>query len=72
MTTLNEFGLSDWTMNDLRSVFRRHPKVRKVILYNDIDDLGLLYKVDLLHYEEKQGTPIGEPIDRAGKVFYQQ
>ena len=32
MTTLNEFGLSDWTMNDLRSVFRRHPKVRKVIL----------------------------------------
>ncbi|WP_353933764.1 hypothetical protein [uncultured Prevotella sp.] len=33
MTTLNEFGLSDWTMNDLRSVFRRHPKVRKVILF---------------------------------------
>ena len=25
MTTLNEFGLSDWTMNDLRSVFRRPP-----------------------------------------------
>ena len=60
MTTLNEFGLSDWTMNDLRSVFRRHPKVRKVIL------------LDLLHYEEKRGTPIGEHIDRAGKVFYQQ
>lgn len=104
MTTLNEFGLSDWTMGDLRSVFRQHPKVRKVILfgsrakgnyrtgsdidlalvgsdidheemlriYNDIDDLGLLYKVDLLHYEEKQGTPIGEHIDRVGKVFYQR
>ena len=95
MTTLNEFGLSDWTMNDLRSVFRQHPKVRTVILfgsrakgnyrtgsdidheemlriYNDIDDLGLLYKVDLLHYEEKQGTPIGEHIDRVGKVFYQR
>ena len=104
MTALNEFGLSDWTMNDLRSVFRQHPKVRKVILfgsrakgnyrtgsdidlalvrsdidheemlriYNDIDDLGLLYKVDLLHYEEKQGTPIGEHIDRVGKVFYQR
>ncbi|MDD6853701.1 MAG: nucleotidyltransferase domain-containing protein, partial [Prevotella sp.] len=41
-------------------------------IYNDIDDLGLLYKVDLLHYEEKRGTPIGEHIDRAGKVFYQQ
>ena len=91
-------------MNDWRSVFRQHPKVRKVILfgsrakgnyrtgsdidlalvgsdidheemlriYNDIDDLGLLYKVDLLHYEEKQGTPIGEHIDRVGKVFYQR
>lgn len=102
MTTLNEFGLSDWTMSDLRSVFRRHPKVRKVILfgsrakgnfrtgsdidlalvgedidheemlriYNDIDDLGLLYKVDLLHYEEKQGTPIGDHIERIGKVFF--
>ncbi len=102
--SLDMKGIGDWTMNDLRSVFRRHPKVRKVILfgsrakgnfrtgsdidlalvgedidheellriYNDIDDLGLLYKVDLLHYEEKQGTPIGEPIDRAGKVFYQQ
>ena len=102
MTTLNEFGLSDWTMNDLRSVFRRHPKVHKVILfgsrakgnfrmgsdidlalvgedidheellriYNDIDDLGLLYKVDLLHYEEKQGTPIGDHIERIGKVFF--
>ena len=31
-------------------------------IYNDIDDLGLLYKVDLLHYEEKRGTPIGENI----------
>ena len=41
-------------------------------IYNDIDDLGLLYKVDLLHYEEKQGTPIGEHIDRVGKVFYQR
>lgn len=104
MTTLNEFGLSEWTMSDLQSVFRRHPKLRKVILfgsrakgnyrtgsdidlalvgegidhqemlhiYNDIDDLGLLYKVDLLHYEEKQGTPIGEHIDRIGKVFYER
>jgi predicted nucleotidyltransferase len=33
MTALNEFGLSDWTMDDLRSVFRQHPKVRKVILF---------------------------------------
>jgi hypothetical protein len=39
-------------------------------IYNDIDDLGLLYKVDLLHYEEKQGTPIGDHIERIGKVFF--
>lgn len=23
-------------------------------------------------YEEKQGTPIGEHIDRVGKMFYQR
>lgn len=37
---------------------------------NDIDDLGLLYSVDLLDYQKQKGTPIGEHIDRAGKVFY--
>lgn len=35
-----------------------------------IDDLGLLYKVDLLNYRKQKGTPIGEHIDRVGKVFY--
>lgn len=35
-----------------------------------IEDLGLLYKVDVLSYEEKKGTPIGEHIDRVAKVFY--
>lgn len=37
---------------------------------NDIDDLGLLYNVDLLDYKKQIGTPIGEHIDRVGKVFY--
>ena len=37
---------------------------------NRIDDLGLLYKVDLLNYQKQKGTPIGEHIDRVGKVFY--
>lgn len=37
----------------------------------EIEDLELLYKVDLLSYKDKQGTPIGEHIDRVGKVFYQ-
>ncbi len=70
MTTQNEFGLSDWTMNDLALVREDIDHEELLRIYNDIDDLGLLYKVDLLHYEEKRGTPIGEHIDRAGKVFY--
>jgi predicted nucleotidyltransferase len=39
-------------------------------LYIHIDDLGLLYKVDLLPYSDKIGTPIGDHIDRVGEVFY--
>ncbi len=35
-----------------------------------IDELDLLYKVDLLNYQKQKGTPIGEHIDRVGKVFY--
>lgn len=103
MTKLNEFGLSDWTMTDLRSVFSRYPNIHKVILfgsrakgnyrpgsdidlamlgegishqellqiYNDIDDLGLLYGVDLIDFNQVKGQPIGDHIERAGKVFYQ-
>lgn len=44
------------------------------ISYNDmmdikikIDDLGLLYKVDLVDYYKKKGTPLGNHIDRVGK-----
>ena len=37
---------------------------------NRIDDLGLLYKVDLLNYQKQKGTPIGEHIDRVGKIVY--
>lgn len=37
----------------------------------EIDDLGLLYSVDLLDYTKKKGTPIGDHIDRVGQVFYE-
>ena len=37
----------------------------------EIDDLELLYSVDLLDYNKKKGTPIGDHIDRVGKVFYE-
>jgi predicted nucleotidyltransferase len=35
-----------------------------------IEDLDLLYRVDLLDYQKKKGTPIGNHIDRVGQVFY--
>ena len=37
----------------------------------EIDDLELLYSVDLLDYQKKRGTPIGDHIDRVGQVFYE-
>ncbi len=36
-----------------------------------IEDLGLLYKVDVLDYQKHIGTPIGAHIDRVGRLFYQ-
>lgn len=38
----------------------------------EIDDLELLYGVDLLDYQPKKITPIGEHIDRVGQVFYER
>ena len=40
-------------------------------IHCEIDDLELLYSVDLLDYQEKKGTPIGDHIDRVGQVFYE-
>ena len=37
----------------------------------EIEELELLYSVDLLDYKKKKGTPIGEHIDRVGQIFYQ-
>lgn len=40
-------------------------------ILTEIDDLELLYSVDLLDYQKTLNTPIGEHIDRVGQVFYQ-
>ena len=40
-------------------------------ILTEIDDLELLYSVDLLDYSKTINTPIGEHIDRVGQVFYQ-
>ncbi|MBQ3804429.1 MAG: nucleotidyltransferase domain-containing protein [Prevotella sp.] len=37
----------------------------------EIDDLELLYSIDLIDYHAKVGTPIGDHIDRVGQVFYE-
>ena len=37
-----------------------------------IEDLGLLYKVDVVAYNKNVGTPIGEHIDRVGLLFYEK
>ena len=37
----------------------------------EIDDLELLYSVDLLDYQKKKGTSIGDHIDRVGQVFFE-
>jgi hypothetical protein len=34
-----------------------------------IDDLEMLYSIDLLDYQKQKGTPIGDHIDRVGQVF---
>ena len=36
------------------------------------DGLGLLYKVDVILYDKVAGTPIGEHIDRVGRVLFQR
>ncbi len=40
-------------------------------ILTEIDDLELLYSVDLLDYQKTLNTPIGEHINRVGQVFYQ-
>ena len=40
-------------------------------ILTEIDDLELLYSVDLLDYYKTVNTPIGDYIDRVGQVFYQ-
>ena len=37
-----------------------------------IEDLGLLYKVDIADYSKNIGTPFGEHIDRVGLLFYEK
>ena len=75
------FGLSDTVIKELQDVFRRHANIKKVLIFgsrskgnyragSDID-LAVIGTVDLLDYQKKRGTPIGDHIDRVGQVFYE-
>ena len=37
----------------------------------EIENLEMLYRIDLLDYQKEIGTPIGDHIDRVGQVFYE-
>ena len=37
----------------------------------EIENLEMLYRIDLLNYQKEIGTPIGDNIDRVGQVFYE-
>lgn len=37
-----------------------------------IEDLGLLYKVDVVDYNKNKETPLGDHIDRVGLLFYEK
>jgi predicted nucleotidyltransferase len=41
-------------------------------IHIQIEDLGLLYKVDVVDYLKNIGTPLGDHIDRVGLLFYIQ
>lgn len=38
----------------------------------DIDDLGLLYGIDLLDLRKHQNDPIGQHVNRVGQLFFSQ
>lgn len=41
-------------------------------IHIQIEDLDLLYKVDLVDYNKYVASPVAAHIDRVGKVFYQK
>ena len=78
-----KFGLSDTFGSRSKVTYREGSDIDLAIIgkgidYNqlltiscEIDDLELLYSIDLLDYSQKVGTPIGDHIDRVGQVFYE-
>ena len=57
--------------NDSVDVIKIVKKLQILTILCEIDNLELLYSIDILDYSKKVGTPIGNHIDRVGQVFYE-
>lgn len=44
---------------------------QRLLMMCDIDDLMLLYGVDIIDYNKQVGKPIYDHINRVGKVLYE-
>jgi len=41
-------------------------------IQNELEYLDLLYKIDIVPYQEIKNTPLGQHIDRVKKIFYKK
>jgi len=39
---------------------------------NELENLDLLYGIDIVSYKELENTPVGQHIDRVKKIFYEK
>lgn len=96
------YGLTTSLYNDFVNIFKRYPKIEKVILYgsrakgterpysdfdlailaptmtdqefallwNELSDLPLIFKLDVLHFDRLKDKKFKEKILNEGKEFY--
>ena len=58
-------------ISTLQSLVRGIDYSQLLAIQCEIDDLELLYSIDLLDYQKEKGTPIGDHIDRVAQIFYE-
>lgn len=103
METLNEYGLSEAIMEDLRRVFGRFPEIERVLVYgsrgrgdfkphsdidlaiiaptmsrqrftelwSELEDLPIVFRLDVVHWDSMGNPRLRERILREGRVIYQ-
>jgi len=63
---------SEWSDIDLAIKGKNISFSQLMDIQVQIEDTGLLYKVDIIDYNKNINTPITEHIDRVGIVFYKK